>query len=196
MNNLKNPSFFYSFKIPRVFKIFQNHLEIEAEWSTLKKNIWSHKYKTAILASIILYPIYNQKLTKFINYYRIVVNTTIEDKLSKEKPITQVGQNFLKHFFVNALKDEYIKEGGLLYVQDLIKQRRIIDASVQMLLSTIKEKEFLDVVKQEGKILGFLLKFYKNFSHSVVYKQNFVFYRFVSEVIQIFVFLRNYFINM
>jgi hypothetical protein len=56
MNNLKNPSFFYTFKFPRVFKMFQNHLDIEQEWSLLKKNVWTHKYKTAILASIIFYP--------------------------------------------------------------------------------------------------------------------------------------------
>jgi hypothetical protein len=56
MNNLKNPSFFYTFKFPRVFKMFQNHLDIEQEWSLLKKNVWNHKYKTAILSSIIFYP--------------------------------------------------------------------------------------------------------------------------------------------
>lgn len=72
----------------------------------------------------------------------MILNTNIEDTLSKEKPITQVGQGFLKHFVVNALKDEYVKEGGLVYVQDLIKQKRIIDAAVQMLLASIKEKEF------------------------------------------------------
>jgi hypothetical protein len=154
MNNLKNPSFFYTFKFPRIFKMFQNHLDISDEWTLLKRNIWTHKYKTAILAALTLYPLYNEKLSSLLNYYRIILNTTIEDKLSKEKPLTQVGQGFLKHFVVNALKDEYVKEGGLVYVQDLIRQRPIIDASVQMLLSTIKEREFLDMVKTEGKVLG------------------------------------------
>jgi hypothetical protein len=134
--------------------MFQNHLDISDEWTLLKRNIWTHKYKTAILASITLYPLYNEKLSSLLNYYRIILNTTIEDKLSKEKPLTQVGQGFLKHFVVNALKDEYVKEGGLVYVQDLIRQPPIINASVQMLLSTIKEPEFLAMVKSEGKSLG------------------------------------------
>ena len=149
-----NPKQVHHIKIPRVFKIFQQTLNIENEWAVFKKNLWNHKYKVSILTTILFYPFYNEKLQRIMNYYRIILNTRIEDTLSKEKPITQVGQGFLKHFVVNALKDEYVKEGGLVYVQDLIKERRIIDGSVQMLLATIKEKEFLDMVKQEGKILG------------------------------------------
>lgn len=149
-----NPVQFHTIKIPRFFKIFQQTLNIENEWAVFKKNVWNHKFKVSLLTSILFYPFYNEKLWKIMNYYRIIFNTKIEDTLSKEKPITQVGQGFLKHFVVNALKDEHVKEGGQVYVQDLIKERRIIDASVQMLLATIKEKEFLDMVKQEGKILG------------------------------------------
>jgi len=113
MNNIsKNPTFFYNFKIPRFFKIFQKTVNIEEEWAVFKQNVWNHKYKTLFVTSILFYPIYNEKLWRLINFYRIVVNTRIEDTLSKEKPITQVGQGFLKHFIVNALKDEYVKEGG------------------------------------------------------------------------------------
>ena len=114
----------------------------------------NHKYKMSIFGLIFFYPLYHDKLFRIINYYSIIVNTKIEEKLSKEKPITQVGQGFLKHFVVNALKDEYVKEGGLVYVQDLIKDKRIIDASVQMLLKSVKEPNFLKMVKIEAKDLG------------------------------------------
>jgi hypothetical protein len=79
-------------------------------------------------------------------------NYRFQNQDYKQSSIEKNLRMYLNRNIVETLKEKEVREGGVEYLNQIIRQKLVIDAILDVLLFCIKDDEFIDEAKNLGRI--------------------------------------------
>ena len=113
-----------------------------------------HKYKILLITGAAAFPYYKPFLLQQAQVAEAFVHRQIAKVLDKDQPIPTITESFLKQTFQEVFKDKEVRSEGVVFVEDLLAQRKLIDAVVKMLMQAIEDPVFLEQLKKHGIDVG------------------------------------------
>ncbi len=130
-----------------MFKISKNFKEDTREFLGRFRN---HKKKLFLVGCGFGMYFSRDNIGQRLNRLKSYSLDSLDEFLKEGEVFDRKFKNFLKQSLKGTFKDDHVKREGVVYLEKLLKDKKIVDNLLKLLLKTIKEDSFVE----EGKILG------------------------------------------